>query len=161
MPMLPNAPSEPSKPTSSASWPETTPPFQTTFGTLLRQSTIAPAISAWEYFNGPLNYDATPLGPTVALSSSTTKPPHGNHGTSVAETASALDPPYTTTNASKLWTLPPTVSSSQTQSNSATAISSNPPSPTTTAFSMQSTTYPLTLAPTSSLDSQLQAITAL
>eukprot|EP00804_Cyclotella_cryptica_P026695 CCRYP_007932-RA/>CCRYP_007932-RA protein AED:0.24 eAED:0.21 QI:0/0/0/1/1/1/2/0/661 len=30
---------------------------------LLRQSTIAPAISAWEDFNGPLNYDATPLGP--------------------------------------------------------------------------------------------------
>ena len=30
---------------------------------LLRQSTIAPAISAWEAFNGPLNYDATPLGP--------------------------------------------------------------------------------------------------
>eukprot|EP00804_Cyclotella_cryptica_P026938 CCRYP_014755-RA/>CCRYP_014755-RA protein AED:0.22 eAED:0.22 QI:0/0/0/1/1/1/3/0/664 len=30
---------------------------------LLRQSTLAPAISAWEAFNGPLNYDATPLGP--------------------------------------------------------------------------------------------------
>jgi hypothetical protein len=30
---------------------------------LLRQSTIAPSISAWESFNGPLNYDATPLGP--------------------------------------------------------------------------------------------------
>eukprot|EP00804_Cyclotella_cryptica_P009040 CCRYP_003144-RA/>CCRYP_003144-RA protein AED:0.34 eAED:0.37 QI:0/0/0/1/0.5/0.33/3/0/763 len=30
---------------------------------LLRQSTLAPAISAWEAFNGPLNYDAPPLGP--------------------------------------------------------------------------------------------------
>ena len=30
---------------------------------LLRQSTLAPAISAWEAFNGPFNYDATPLGP--------------------------------------------------------------------------------------------------
>eukprot|EP00804_Cyclotella_cryptica_P000722 CCRYP_001010-RA/>CCRYP_001010-RA protein AED:0.32 eAED:0.24 QI:0/0/0/1/0.5/0.66/3/0/551 len=30
---------------------------------LLRQSTLASAISAWESFNGPLNYDATPLGP--------------------------------------------------------------------------------------------------
>eukprot|EP00804_Cyclotella_cryptica_P001782 CCRYP_018594-RA/>CCRYP_018594-RA protein AED:0.21 eAED:0.21 QI:0/-1/0/1/-1/1/1/0/556 len=30
---------------------------------LLQQSTLAPAISAWEAFNGPLNYDATPLGP--------------------------------------------------------------------------------------------------
>eukprot|EP00804_Cyclotella_cryptica_P027773 CCRYP_009194-RA/>CCRYP_009194-RA protein AED:0.39 eAED:0.16 QI:0/0/0/0.66/0.5/0.33/3/0/764 len=30
---------------------------------LLRQSTLAPAISAWESFNRPLNYDTTPLGP--------------------------------------------------------------------------------------------------
>ncbi len=30
---------------------------------LLRQSTLAPATSAWEAFHGPLNYDATPLGP--------------------------------------------------------------------------------------------------
>ena len=30
---------------------------------LLRQLTLSPAMSAWEHFNGPLNYDATPLGP--------------------------------------------------------------------------------------------------
>ncbi|KAL7477755.1 hypothetical protein ACHAW6_003550 [Cyclotella cf. meneghiniana] len=30
---------------------------------LLCQSTIAPAVSAWEYFHGPFNFDATPLGP--------------------------------------------------------------------------------------------------
>ena len=29
----------------------------------LRQATINPSISAWEYLNGPFNYDATPLGP--------------------------------------------------------------------------------------------------
>ena len=30
---------------------------------LLRQATYNPAISAWEYFNGKFNYNATPLGP--------------------------------------------------------------------------------------------------
>ena len=30
---------------------------------LLRQFTIAPLISAWEAFNGPFNFNATPLGP--------------------------------------------------------------------------------------------------
>ena len=29
----------------------------------LRQSTADPTISAWEFFSGPFNYDATPLGP--------------------------------------------------------------------------------------------------
>ena len=29
---------------------------------LLRQATIAPLLSAWEAFNGPFNFDATPLG---------------------------------------------------------------------------------------------------
>ena len=29
---------------------------------LLRQSTIAPLLSAWEAFNGPFNFNATPLG---------------------------------------------------------------------------------------------------
>ena len=30
---------------------------------LLRQATVEPTKSAWEYFNGPFNYDATPMGP--------------------------------------------------------------------------------------------------
>ena len=30
---------------------------------LLRQSHIHPSISAWEHFNGPFNFDATPMGP--------------------------------------------------------------------------------------------------
>ena len=30
---------------------------------LLRQSTVAPLLSAWEDFNVPFNFDATPLGP--------------------------------------------------------------------------------------------------
>ncbi len=30
---------------------------------LLRQSRLHPHISAWEHFNGPFNFDATPLGP--------------------------------------------------------------------------------------------------
>ena len=30
---------------------------------LLCQSTISPLLSAWEAFNGPFNFDATPLGP--------------------------------------------------------------------------------------------------
>ena len=30
---------------------------------LLRQATLNPRISAWEYFNGPFDYNATPLGP--------------------------------------------------------------------------------------------------
>ena len=30
---------------------------------LLRQSNIAPAISAWEHFYGPFNFDATPIAP--------------------------------------------------------------------------------------------------
>ena len=30
---------------------------------LLRQATLYPSISAWAYFHGPFNYDATPLGP--------------------------------------------------------------------------------------------------
>ena len=29
----------------------------------LRQATLTPKISAYEYFAGPFNYDATPLGP--------------------------------------------------------------------------------------------------
>ena len=29
---------------------------------LLCQASVAPHISAWEYFNGPFNYDATPIG---------------------------------------------------------------------------------------------------
>ena len=28
-----------------------------------RQATLKPQIFAWEYFHGPFNYDATPLGP--------------------------------------------------------------------------------------------------
>ena len=32
---------------------------------LLRKSALSPAMSAWEHFNGPLNYDANPLGPSV------------------------------------------------------------------------------------------------
>jgi hypothetical protein len=30
---------------------------------LLRQSLLHPHISAWEHFNGPFNFDATPMGP--------------------------------------------------------------------------------------------------
>ena len=30
---------------------------------LLRQATLAPDISAWEYYNGPINYDSTPFSP--------------------------------------------------------------------------------------------------
>ena len=30
---------------------------------ILRQATLNPRISAWEYFNGPFDYDATPFGP--------------------------------------------------------------------------------------------------
>jgi hypothetical protein len=30
---------------------------------LLRQSRLHPNISAWEHFNGPFNFNATPLGP--------------------------------------------------------------------------------------------------
>ena len=30
---------------------------------LLRQSTLAPSISAWEHSHGPYNFDVTPMGP--------------------------------------------------------------------------------------------------
>ena len=30
---------------------------------LLRQATLDPSRSAWSYFHGPFNYDATPIGP--------------------------------------------------------------------------------------------------
>ena len=30
---------------------------------LLRQATLEPTRSAWSYFHGPFNYDATPIGP--------------------------------------------------------------------------------------------------
>ena len=30
---------------------------------LLRQSTLIPEMSAWEHLHGPINFDATPLGP--------------------------------------------------------------------------------------------------
>ena len=30
---------------------------------LLRQATLDPTRSAWSYFHGPFNYDATPIGP--------------------------------------------------------------------------------------------------
>ena len=30
---------------------------------LLRQATLDPTQSAWSYFHGPFNYDATPIGP--------------------------------------------------------------------------------------------------
>ena len=29
----------------------------------LRQATLKPRMSAWEYYNGPFDYSATPLGP--------------------------------------------------------------------------------------------------
>ena len=29
----------------------------------LRQATLNPRMSAWEYYNGPFDYSATPLGP--------------------------------------------------------------------------------------------------
>ena len=32
---------------------------------LLHQSTLATDISAWEYYNGPINYDAAPFSPIV------------------------------------------------------------------------------------------------
>ena len=30
---------------------------------LLHQATLAPDMSAWEYYNGPINYNATPFRP--------------------------------------------------------------------------------------------------
>ena len=30
---------------------------------LLRQATLAPDMSPWEYYNGPINYDTTPFTP--------------------------------------------------------------------------------------------------
>ena len=30
---------------------------------LLCQATLAPDMSAWEYYNGPVNYNSTPFGP--------------------------------------------------------------------------------------------------
>ena len=30
---------------------------------LLRQATLVPNMSAWEYYNGPVKYDATPFSP--------------------------------------------------------------------------------------------------
>ena len=30
---------------------------------MLRQATLNPSISAWEFFHGPFDYDATPVGP--------------------------------------------------------------------------------------------------
>eukprot|EP00804_Cyclotella_cryptica_P010860 CCRYP_008771-RA/>CCRYP_008771-RA protein AED:0.34 eAED:0.27 QI:0/0/0/1/0/0/5/0/537 len=144
-----NVPSKLSKPTSSASWPALTHTFQTTCGT---SSSHKPNLHSTYYANPRLPQPFQPGSPSTASSIDAIPfgpigcpPPPGNPGTSMAQTASASDPPYTTTDASKLWTPPPTVSSSQIQPNSATAISSNPPSPMTTAFSMQSTTYPLPL----------------
>ena len=43
-------------------WDKLLPQMELTLN-LLRQATIAPAISAWEYFHGPYNFDTTPLGP--------------------------------------------------------------------------------------------------
>ena len=57
---------------------------------LLRQATANPAISAWEYFNGKFNYNATPLGPlgiTVIFHTKTGRQRswdfHGKYGWSV------------------------------------------------------------------------------
>ena len=41
---------------------------------LLRQSDIAPVISAWEDFNGTFNFDATPIAPLGSLIIIHTKP---------------------------------------------------------------------------------------
>ena len=32
---------------------------------LLRQSNIAPSVSAWDHYNGSFNFNATPMGPMV------------------------------------------------------------------------------------------------
>ena len=42
---------------------------------LLRQSTLNPRISAWEYFQGPFNFNKTPLGPVGCRVLIHAKPP--------------------------------------------------------------------------------------
>eukprot|EP00804_Cyclotella_cryptica_P019536 CCRYP_014299-RB/>CCRYP_014299-RB protein AED:0.40 eAED:0.40 QI:0/-1/0/1/-1/0/1/0/203 len=69
---------------------------------LLRQSHIAPSISAWEaYNNAPFNFDATPIGPCGCPSSSTTNPTNACPGLFVDAKGSASAQLSNTTAASK------------------------------------------------------------
>ena len=43
-------------------WDHILPQIELTLN-LLQQSTLSPAMSAWEHLHGPFNFDATPLGP--------------------------------------------------------------------------------------------------
>jgi hypothetical protein len=75
---------------------------------LLRQSHIAPAMSAWEYYNNaPFHFDATPISPCGCPVIIHNKPNKVHPGPSVDMTASTLAPRYLTTVASKSWTLTP------------------------------------------------------
>ena len=68
---------------------------------LLCQATLALNISAWEYYNGPVNYDTTPFVPIGCKVAILNKPEHANHGTSVPVTGSALAWPSPTTNVTR------------------------------------------------------------
>ena len=52
---------------------------------LLRQATLNPRMSAWEYYNGSFDYSATPLVPLGCKSLSITPPTQENLGTKEEE----------------------------------------------------------------------------
>ena len=57
----------------SSLWDTLLPQTELTFNPL-RQSTLAPEISAWEYYNGPINYDVTLFSPIICKVSIHNKP---------------------------------------------------------------------------------------
>ena len=68
---------------------------------LLRQSNIALAMSAWEHYDDPFNFDATSMGPMGCPVLIHNKPPPASCGSSVDATASASGLPSITTVASE------------------------------------------------------------
>ena len=74
---------------------------------LLRQATLAPEISAWEYYKEPLTTTPHCSAQLDAKSPFTTNPDHARLGTSAHGTDSASAQPYTTTAATQLLIPPP------------------------------------------------------
>jgi hypothetical protein len=82
---------------------------------LLHQSTLNPRISAWEFFQGPFDFNKTPLGPVGCQVLIHANQPPDALGTFVLRMASKLVPTWTPTAASSLAMGTPRAKSSRIQ----------------------------------------------
>ena len=84
----------------------------------LRQSAVAPTMSAWDHFNGPFNFDATPIAPLGSPIIIHTKPGNRRLWDYRGRKGFIIGPPSITTAALESSTPPPRPHSSLTPSKS-------------------------------------------